>query len=457
MIPDLPPDPPAIVEQAQQLSPFAKFGGVAGPITIDPFKRFGGHATVQAAETRVIFHEKMAVLFQPKRYKVFVGGRGGVKSWSIARALILKALMKPTRILCAREFQTTITDSVHKLLMDQINLMGLDPWFKITKKSIRSTNGSEFIFVGLGDLGKKIGRTRLKSYEAIDICWVEEAEGISADAWEILTPTIRKPGSEIWVSFNPSLEDDATYQRFIVSPPPNSAIVHIGWHENPWLSKELLEEKDWLYQVDSEAAAHVWDGQLKRYANALVYRGKVLIHEFEPPENVSFYHGVDWGFSQDPLVALRMWTTGTFPEEELWIDYEAFDTGIEIDQTAQFFERIPTMRNWPILADNARPEMISAMRRLGFNISAADKWSGSIEDGIAHIRGFKMVHIHKTRAPKTAVEFNVGYKFKVDPVTSQITPIPVDKHNNGPDATRYALDKFIKRRGNNNIWAALGR
>jgi phage terminase large subunit len=144
------------------------------------------------------FPEKLACLFKPNRYKVLYGGRGGAKSWGIARALLIMASNKPLRILCARELQMSIRDSVHKLLSDQIETLQLSGFYEIQNSSIKGLNGSEFSFAGL-----RSNVAQIKSYEGVDICWVEEAQTVSKGSWNVLIPTIRKDGSEIWVSFNP--------------------------------------------------------------------------------------------------------------------------------------------------------------------------------------------------------------------------------------------------------------
>ena len=162
---------------------------------------------LQAAIAKAEFPAKTQCLFLPERsrYRVLYGGRGGAKSWAVARALLIKAAKSPLRILCAREFQTSIRDSVHKLLSDQIVALGLIELFEITQAAIRGVNGSEFAFVGL-----KNNVANVKSYEGIDICWVEEAQTVSRNSWNVLIPTIRKEGSEIWITFNPELETDET-------------------------------------------------------------------------------------------------------------------------------------------------------------------------------------------------------------------------------------------------------
>lgn len=445
--PGLPPTPPALFEQ---------YGGRTIPAPpANPFSGYGGHVLYPGFEApnTITFSGKLAGLFKPYRYKVLEGGRGSMKSWSVARALILQSLQRPLRILCAREYMASIEDSVHKLLCDQIEAMGLSPWFKITKSSIRTTNGSEFKFIGLS--GMSGSNRSIKSLEGFDRVWIEEAEGISERTWEVLIPTIRKAGSEIWIVYNPNLATDSTYKRFHDNPPPNCLVIKMNWRDNPWLSDELKAEKDHLFAVDPEAAAHVWDGELRQHAKASILGDKYIVHAFETPADAIFYHGADWGFSQDPTTLIRMFITGSGLTQELWIDYEAYGVGVDIDKTPELFDKVPTARKWKITADSARPETISYMKNQGFNIVGVEKWDGCVEDGIAHLRRFVKIHIH-TRCHYTAQEFKL-YSFKVDRNTEEVLPIVVDKHNHCIDGCRYGLDKFIKRGGVAGRWAALAR
>jgi phage terminase large subunit len=222
------------------------------------------------------FPVKLQCLFKPARYKVLYGGRGGAKSWGVARALLILGAQKPLRVLCAREFQTSIKDSVHKLLCDQIQALGLDTFYEITQAQIRGVNGSEFNFVGL-----KNNVANVKSYEGVDVCWVEEAQTVSRMSWNTLIPTIRKEASEIWVTFNPELETDETYQRFVVNPPDGSVVVKINWQDNPWFPETLRAEKDALKHRDPEAYRTVWEGMCRQTVDGAIFARELQMAEFE--------------------------------------------------------------------------------------------------------------------------------------------------------------------------------
>lgn len=212
--------------------------------------------------------EKFIPFTYPHRWKVSYGGRGGGKSWTIADILIAIATDRPTRILCAREFQSSIDESVKKLLDDRIDVCGARPSVVTSKKApkIEFINGSEIIFEGL-----KYNVNRIKSMEGIDICWVEEADVVSDFSWRILIPTIRKTGSEIWVSFNPRQATDAAYRRFVLNKPTDSVIVNVNWRDNPWDTDVLKQEREDLKAMDYEEYMHVYEGQLREFAEGAIY------------------------------------------------------------------------------------------------------------------------------------------------------------------------------------------
>lgn len=683
-------------------------------------------------------------LFEPHRYKVYYGGRGSGKSMNFARALLLMGASRPLTVLCTREVQTTIADSVHRLLREQLEEIGMGSFYRVTQNAIYGKNGTEFIFKGL-----RFNVREIKSTEGVDICWVEEGQAVSADSWDVLIPTIRKEGSEIWISFNPLDESDPTFQRFVISPPSAAYIRKVNYNENPFFPEVLRKEMEWLKSRDYQAYLHIWEGEVKRHSNALVFGNYFNVEEFETPARVRFYHGADWGFAclggdtlimtdkgeipirdirpgdkvltrrgyrrvvaflprgrkkvytvdcgndrpitattdhrfytadgwkrvdelkavenvcmiqsnltagytsdiqtgntrttsiasgrrtaniisesitetcgnttteTSPKVAtfitsmgirlttalktlcallkastkryitprtwaaypkklcknidgftatikktgqsvgLNLWKRRRDAEESaksvesltpsrtyiknsaphnagrkampgtrsenmyakfadelssnrltqdirlaqmsvpinlqslsewqdvydlsiegeheffangvlvhncdpttlircfidgkrLYIDREAWGIGVEIDNTPALFDTIDTARKWPIKADCARPETISYMRRQGFKVSAAKKWSGSIEDGIEFLKTFEIV-VHP-RCKHTIDELN-HYSYKIDKQTGDILPVIVDSWNHCLDALRYSLDGLIK--GKTGDWSAL--
>jgi phage terminase large subunit len=222
--------------------------------------------------SRAEFPAKLRFLFKPVRYKVAYGGRGSAKSWSFARALLILAAQKPLRVLCTREVQKSIRDSVHKLLGDQVQALGLGTFYEVQQTVIRGANGSEFIFSGLSDQTAE----SIKSFEGVDIVWVEEAQAVSDRSWSVLIPTIRKDGSEIWVSFNPELDTDPTWTRFVDAPPPDCIAVAVNYHDNPWfpevLEKERRHAKDTLPRTDYE---NIWEGKCKPAITGAIYAEEI--------------------------------------------------------------------------------------------------------------------------------------------------------------------------------------
>lgn len=384
-------------------------------------------------------------LFRPKRYKVYWGGRGAARSWSFARALLLMGAQKKLRILCCREFQKSIADSVHKLLSDQIEMLGLPGW-QIQKAEITHIGtGTTIIFEGL-----RYNTNRVKSLEGIDICWVEEAESVSKDSWDILIPTIRKEGSEIWISFNPDLEDDPTYQRFVVNVPPNAFSVKVGWQDNPWFPDTLADERDYLYSVDPDAAEHVWGGYTRKSSEAQVLHKKWRVEAFEPQSTwLGPYYGADYGFAEDPTAAIEVYIqrnpARSISQGKLYVRREAWkmrqDTDRIIPAWHKIFGRVLSQRL--IYADSARPETTSFLKRHGLRrIKSVFKWPGSIEDGIAYLRQFEEIIIHPDC--KHTIQEAKLWSYKVDSKTLEILPDVVDKHNNIWDSIRYALSPMIR-------------
>lgn len=395
-------------------------------------------------------HPYHDLLHKKARYKILWGGRGSAKSWSVAEALIRLAATKCVRILCCREHQNTIKDSAHRLLKDTITRLGLGGYFEVTKEEIRSRTGSLFIFKGLWNNEESV-----KSTEAIDICWVEEGQTVSDPSWRTLIPTIRVGGSEIWVTFNLINEEDPTYQRFVVNPRTGSIVHKVNYDQNPYfwntpLAQEMEDDKRDNYHMYE----HVWLGFPLHIDDSIIFSGKYVVEKFpddlwQQAERLHF--GADFGFANDPSTLIRNFILG----RKLYIEHEAWGLKVELDDMGDFYARVPGSKDWPIKADCSRPETISHIRRnFGYNISAAEKWPGCVEDGIAHIRKFEQIVIHE-RCKHTAQEARL-YRYKVDRLTKEVLPVIVDKHNHCWDGTRYSLDGHIMRSGELGIWERLG-
>lgn len=381
--------------------------------------------------------DPFADLYEPHRYKVFYGGRGSGKSWAVARALIAISDFCKVRILCCREIQNSIRDSSYQVLKDMAERMGLADrfWFKEAEIEHLGT-GSKFIFSGL-----LRNENSIRSKEGIDICWVEEASSVSQKSWDVLTPTIRKSGSEIWLTFNPLTTDDPT-NRFLENPPLDAVVHKVNYLENPFFPETLRAEMEWDKKNDYEKYLHVWEGFPLTVSDAQIFKGRYTVESFDDElwkKADRLFFGADFGFAKDPSTLVRCFIY----ENRLYIDYEAYGVGVEIDELPELYRSVPGADKWPIKADCARPETISYLaNRKGFDITAADKWQGSIEDGIAYLKSFEKIVIHP-RCKHTADEFRL-YSYKTDRLTQEVLPVILDKHNHCIDGLRYALSEYIR-------------
>lgn len=427
----------------------------------------------RAGEATGFIPDKLMPLFwkqlpdgTPIRYKCAYGGRGGAKSYNFARALVAKAYSERHLVLCTREYQNTISDSVKRVIERQIQDLGLAQWFMVNESQVRSrTTGSEFLFKGL-----RRDIQGIRSLEGVTICWVEEAHWVTRDSWLILDPTIRMPGSEIWVTYNPNDEMEPTHQMFAVHPPPNAWVVKISWRDNPWFPAELERLRQHMLATDPDSYDWVWEGDTRKISSATIFRNHYTIETFDEPEMVQrYFYGIDWGFSNDPTAAVRFY----IHEERLFVTHEFFGVGVELDdigvavkggrseRTGIEYEGIPGIDEWPVKGDSSRPETIAYVRRTaGLNLSEAEKWQGSVEDGIAHLKAFRKIVIHP-RCVNLAQEFRL-YSYKIDPKVidprtnePEVLPVIIDKHNHGIDALRYGLDGYIQHRGGMGVWKKL--
>lgn len=269
-------------------------------------------------QRRIQTPEAFQALYSPNRYKVYWGGRGGAKSTAFADAIIAKGDTEPLRILCAREKQNSIRESVHNLLAARI-LHGGYSGYEVLNAEIRHRNGTRIFFAGLWN-----NIDSIKSIEGVDICWVEEANSVSEDSWKKLIPTIRKPGSEIWASFNPELKTDAAYQRFVLNPPPGAIVRKVSWRDNPWFTKEMRAEMEHLKNTDHEEYLHIWEGELKQYADGAIYAkqlkaarddGRICPVPVLPSTEVHTF----WDLGRNDTTAI--WFMQTVGREHRFIDY----------------------------------------------------------------------------------------------------------------------------------------
>ena len=382
------------------------------------------------------------------RYRGAYGGRGSGKTRSFAtmsavRAYELAEAGESGVILCGREFQNSLDESSMEEVKQSIWAHDwLADYFDVGEKYIRTKNGRiKYVFTGL-----RHNIESIKSKARILLAWVDEAEPVSEVAWRKLIPTVREAKSELWVTWNPEREGSATDKRFRQEPPQNSKIVEINYDDNPWFPDTLeADRQDDRRRLDDATYAHIWEGAYLENSEAQVLHGKVRVREFEPDPKKwdGPYYGLDYGFAQDPTAAVECWTDG----DNLYIRREVGGVGVEITDTADMLRRgLPGIDGQVVRADNARPEMTSHLRKQdNLRVESAPKWSGSVEDGVAHLRGYREIIIHP-ECSETIRETRL-YSHKVDRQTGDIRPDIVDAHNHYIDAIRYALAPMIRQRG----------
>ena len=396
----------------------------------------------------------------PARHKAYYGGRGGAKSWSIAADLINRGAESPTRILCCREVQHSLTGSVKQLLEDRIKAAKLENFYRITRDEISAPNGTLFRFAGLRNNPEAV-----RSMEGLDIAWVEEANTVSQRSIDLLTPTIRKDNSEIWFSWNRRFTSDPVDNMFLGgTPPPRSIVQKVGWQDNPWFPEVLRTDMDWTKARDYNKYLHVWEGEPIISDESRVFSNwRIDDIDDQMPPNTTPRLGADWGYAVDPTVLIECYQWGRV----LYFRREAYKVRCEIDETPALFAGddthkpprwenkfqhpgIPSARSGHrIVADSARPETISYMKNHGFRILRAKKGRGSVEDGIEFMKSHDII-VHPD-AKHTTDELAL-YSWKTDPRTDEILPVLADKKNHVIDASRYALEG-VRRAGGGRVAA----
>lgn len=386
-------------------------------------------------------------LLEPARYKGAWGGRGSGKSHFFAEMLVERCILQPgLRWVCIREVQRSLEQSVKRLIEDKIEALGLGALFDVQKFEIHTPGGGIVIFQGMQNHTSE----SIKSLEGYDGAWVEEAQSLSQRSLDLLRPTIRKPGSEIWFSWNPRKATDPVDAFLRGDPPPGAVIVNANYRDNPWFPDVLRAEMEWDQRRDPDKFAHVWLGAYLRNSEARVFKNW-RIEEIETPTDARFYFGGDWGFSVDPTVLIRVFIRG----RTLYIDKEAYAIGCEIDDTPALFggtdtndpprwqnpnhrKGIPGSTKWPITADSARPETISYMQKHGFpKIKPAKKGAGSVEDGVTFLQSYDIVVDPRC---KHSIDELTMYSFNIDKLTGEVLPVLEDKKNHVIDSIRYAVE-----------------
>lgn len=396
-----------------------------------------------------IFHQ----FFRPARNKGAHGGRGSAKSWSFAAMVIDRCLQKlGTRVVCVREVQLSLKESVKRLLEDMIEKYDLGAEFRVLNTHIETPGDGVIIFHGMQNHTAE----SIKSLEGYDIAWVEEAQSLSQRSLDLLRPTLRQEESELWFTWNPNKVTDPIDQFLRgAAPPPSSIVAEVTYRDNPFFPAVLQQDMEWDRSRDIEKYNHIWLGQYERHSEARVFKNW-RIEPFETPSSAEFLLGGDFGFSTDPTVLVRSFIIG----KTLFVDAEAYKVGCEIDDTPTLFDTVgcslnhqhPTsqaeasllgecegmMRSWQIIADSARPETISYLTRHGYpRIEPAKKGPGSVEEGIEFLKSYDIV-VH----PRCVhcIDELTSYSFKKHRLTGEVLPVLSDKKNHVIDSLRYMVE-----------------
>ena len=396
------------------------------------------------SETLARFPKKLRFLFQPSRYKVCRGGRGSAKSWSIARCLLIQGSQRPLRVLCTREVQKSIQQSVYQLLKDQIANLGLGAEYETLATEIRGRNGSLFLFSGLSDMTAE----SLKSFEGVDIVWVEEAQSVSKSSWDILIPTIRKEGSEIWISYNPQLESDETHQRFTMKPPPDCVNVEVNWRDNPFFPKVLEAERQHAQAtMRPEDYEHIWEGKCRPavegaiYFNEMSHAGSRIANV--PHDPLLKTHAVwDLGFNDSMAIILVQklsselrivgYIEGT---QRTLADYSAELKALRLDdQPMNWGDHFLPHDGFAKRHQTGKTDA-DVLRALGWSVRRVPQVD--VEGGIKRAREvFPRVYFNKTRAERL-IECLKRYRRHINQATSEPGNPVHDEFSHGADAFRY--------------------
>lgn len=406
------------------------------------------------------FPKKLQFLFRPARYKVARGGRGSGKSWGFARALILRCAQQTTRVLCTREIQKSIQQSVHQLLSDQIEALGLSAHFEVLSTEIRGPNGSAMYFAGLSDQTAET----LKSYEGVDICWCEEAQAITARSWKILDPTIRKAGSEIWVTYNPELESDATHQRFVVNPPPDCVSVEMNYMDNPYFP-EVLEKVRAHAEKTLKAAdyAHTWLGRCKPAVEGAIYFDAMAaaiaagrIREVPHDGQLKTHVIVDLGWNDATTIILAQRVTSEIRivhyiegNQRTLGDYSAELKSLRLDDQAVNWGNVWLPHDGFHKRHQTGKDDATVMKELGWTVEPKENLTlTTVERGIERAREmFPRVYFNAKRTERL-IECLKRYRWNISQKTGEAMQPLHDEFSHGADAFRYlalAADKLSNK------------
>lgn len=370
-------------------------------------------------------------LLAPARYKGAFGGRGSGKSHFFAELLVEEHITNPgMRSVCVREVQRSLAQSSKRLIEDKIQALGVSEMFDVKEAEIRAPGGGLIIFQGM----QNHTADSIKSLEGYRVAWVEEAQSLSQRSLDLLRPTIRAEGSELWFSWNPDQPTDPIDALLRgENPPPQSVVIEVNYEQNPWFPDVLRAEMEYDKKRDADRFAHVWRGAYRRNSEARVFKNW-RVEEFDVDPAWILRQGADWGFAVDPSVLVQCAIVG----RTLYVAHEAYRVGCDIDFLPDLFRSVPEAERWPTIADSARPETISYMQRHGFpKMLAAIKGARSLEEGVEFLKSFDIV-VHPRCVH--SIDELTAYSFETDPDTGLVLPKLADKDNHVIDALRYACE-----------------
>lgn len=377
-------------------------------------------------------------LLRKSRYKGIKGGRASGKSHFFAERLVEHHIANPDfASVCVREIQKSLKFSAKKLIETKIEQMGVGHLFDIQLSEIKRIGGKGVIlFQGLQDHTAD----SIKSLEGFDLAWCEEAQSLSKRSIELLVPTIRKDGSELWFSWNPDQDTDAVDRLLLNDKIEDCIVVHVNFNENPFCPEVIKKEAANHLVRDPLTYDHVWLGGYNTRSEDQVMSGKWTVDYFTPEDDWDgAYIGADWGFSVDPTTLVECW----IKDKTLFVYKERYAVGVEIVDTPELFDGIPNAKTHYVRADSARPELISHMQLNGYPyVVAAEKWAGSVEDGITQLRSFDKVVIHPDC--KNTIREARLWRYKRDKQTDDVLPKLIDANNHCWDAIRYAIEPITK-------------
>lgn len=377
--------------------------------------------------------------FKPARFHAAFGGRASGKSHAFAERMLARMLLDPSlQCVVIRKYRASLTNSVQLLLKLKVAALRWDAFFDCQGNQIKRIGGNGFIaFTGIQDHNA----TSIKSFESFGIAWIEEATEIDQYSFDLIEPTIRSKGSQLWITWNPDQPTDPVDAFFRINPPENAVVSNVSFKDNPFLTEESKRSEQAMLERDPEKHAWVWLGGYNVKSDAIIFAGKWRVGTFDITGWDGPYYGADWGFAVDPTVAVELWLQGSI----VYVRRESYHYRLTQDLIAStWIKDIPGIEKYASIGDNSRPETINHVKAKGIpRIRPCTKWKGSVEDGIEWLKSRDIVI--DPSCTNTTEEFR-RYRYKQNKA-GEVLPDIVDKDQHAIDSIRYALEKLIQKKG----------